>query len=76
VDRVEEVEEGVNMVVVDGCHGVVRLTKPEQDDARGGEGGWGGGGIMEAAVGGKLEYIYRNIYKGKIYIFKKREAVA
>jgi hypothetical protein len=42
VDIVEEVEEGVNMVAVDGCHGVVRLTKPEQDDARGGRGrmGW------------------------------------
>jgi hypothetical protein len=29
VDRVEEVEEGVNMVAVDGCHGVVHVTKPE-----------------------------------------------
>jgi hypothetical protein len=43
---VEELEEGVNMVSVDGSYGVVGLAKPEEDGAGDGNSGCGGGSVV------------------------------
>jgi hypothetical protein len=34
MNEVEKVEEGGDVITMDGCHGVVRLAKPEEDDAQ------------------------------------------
>jgi hypothetical protein len=38
MDGVEEGVEAGDMVAMDGCHGVVSLAEPEEDDAHRGQG--------------------------------------
>ena len=53
VDAVEEGEEGGDVVMVNGCHGIIGLTKPEEDDANRRGGWWGVRGGVDEAVSGE-----------------------
>ena len=53
MDGVEEGEEGGDVVMVNGCHGIVGLTKPEEDDANRRGGWWGVRGGVDEAVSGE-----------------------
>jgi hypothetical protein len=64
---IDELEEGVDVVSVDGCYGVVCLAEPKKDDTGDGDGGWGWGSVVEASVRGEdflLELTHEGIRQG------------
>jgi hypothetical protein len=53
VDGVEEGEEGGDVIMMDGRHGVVSLAEPEEDDAHRRRCRWDVEGVVDEAVSGE-----------------------